>query len=275
MKREEKTVHEVLLKMLDWFHGICKEHHLRYYCVGGTMLGAVRHKGFIPWDDDIDVAMPRADYEKLCACAAELETSQYKIEYPTSENKDFTYLYMKIYDASTLLVEHQRKPIKRGVFIDVFPLDGIGEDRASAMGNYIKILRAIRFHATITCAVRQGRTWYKNLSVRLGRLVSPLLVSERALNQRITMMCKCRGFDTCAWVGNLVGNWGCKELMPREYFGEPQEYEFEHIRVWGVAKAHEYLSSLYGNYMQLPPEEKRKTHHDYIACDLNSSYLDK
>ena len=268
------NVQEILVDMIKWFHRICQENNLRYYCIGGTMLGIVRHKGFIPWDDDIDIGMPREDYEKLCSLASGLSNGRYLIEFPEYGNLDFSYLSMKIYDTSTTLVECSRKNIKRGVFIDVFPLDGIGTDENSARRNYSPIHRLRRFYSATTCAISEKMEWYKKIIILLGRLLSPLFISERSINNHINRMCKKLPFDQYEYVGNLLGAWGYKELMLRKYFGNPKIYTFENTEVYGVEMYHEYLSKLYGNYMQLPPVEKQVSHHDYVECNLNKSFLE-
>ena len=264
---------EKLLEMLKWYHGFCEKNGLRYYIVGGTMLGAVRHQGFIPWDDDIDVGMPRDDYDRFVEKCKGIQEERYIVEAPKPENPEFQYLYAKIYDTSTTLIENVRKPIERGIFIDVFPLDGIGETEEKAKVNYSRILKKINFEMMIVCAIRKERKWYKNLGVLLGRMISPLVISERNVNQKINKMCEERSFDKERYVGNLMGNWGMKEVMPREFFGKPKRYMFEGLEVYGPEEADLYLRKLYGVYMELPPIEKRVSHHDYIFFDLNKSYL--
>lgn len=162
---ETNQVHCVLLNMLQWFHQECKNNNLRYYIIGGTMLGAVRHKGFIPWDDDIDVAMPRKDYDKLCRIMADSGKGQYRLEFPGKENKDYTYLFAKIYDTQTTLTENKRKPITRGLYIDVFPLDGIGNEYKQAHENFRKIQSRMQIYDTAVCAFRKHRAWYKNMAL--------------------------------------------------------------------------------------------------------------
>ena len=113
---------ETLIAMMQWFHQFCIDNDIRYYVVDGTMLGAARHQGFIPWDDDIDVGVPRRDYEKLASILNEKTEGRYVLETPDSPAKEFIYTYSKLYDTTTTLVEHARKDIRRGVFIDIFPL---------------------------------------------------------------------------------------------------------------------------------------------------------
>lgn len=269
----EKDVHAVLLGILQWFHEQCMKDGFRYYMVGGTMLGAVRHKGFIPWDDDIDVGMPRKDYLEFIRKYAHASCMPYQVECADNDNLDYRYRSAKIYDTSTTLIEHKRCRIKRGIYIDVFPLDGIGNTYETACKNFRPIYRSIHLHDMVTCAFRKGRKWHKNLSIILGRIISPLFISERRINYRINELCSRRDFDDFKYAGNLVGNWGIKEIMKRSYFGSPRPYSFEGLTILGVEKPHEYLSSLYGDYMKLPPMEKRVSHHDYVYLDLNKSYI--
>ncbi|MBR5505916.1 MAG: LicD family protein [Clostridia bacterium] len=94
-----------LLTMLNWFHNVCEKENLQYYALGGTALGAIRHNGFIPWDDDIDVGMPRDDYNKLREICSKYNAGQYYIEFP-GINDDFVYPFCKVYDKQTTLVEN-------------------------------------------------------------------------------------------------------------------------------------------------------------------------
>ena len=132
-----------LLKILKWFHGFCVENNLRYYADGGTMLGAVRHKGFIPWDDDVDVCMPREDYNKLISLSASLP-KPYVLETPQSEAKDFLYAFSKIYNTDTTLIEKGKKNIKRGIYLDVFPLDGLGNSEKEAKKNFARTAKLVK-----------------------------------------------------------------------------------------------------------------------------------
>ena len=144
-----------LLEMLTWLHEFLQKNHLNYYVIGGTMLGAVRHQGFIPWDDDADIAMPRKDYEKLIDLLKD-PVDHYVVESVHSPAKDYSYLIAKLYDTNTTLIDASKTLPKRGLFIDIFPLDGIGETKEDGVKNYKKIKRMCHLHAVKVCRRKKG-----------------------------------------------------------------------------------------------------------------------
>ena len=126
-----------ILKNLLAVDKVCKEHNLRYYIMAGTMLGAVRHKGFIPWDDDLDIGMPRADYDLLMANAKEWLPEPY--EAVCAENdKEYPLPFAKVQDANTTLIERMHLKYLGGVYIDIFPLDGVPESRMAQRMHFAK-----------------------------------------------------------------------------------------------------------------------------------------
>lgn len=136
------------IEMLKSFHEFCKENALRYYIIGGTAIGALRHHGFIPWDDDIDLGMPRKDYNKLISTYNKKRTNdRYILESPYTKNKDYCYTYSKLYDSKTLLVEKLKKEFVRGVFIDIFPIDGVGASNNPFL--FFAVLNTVRKNRTI------------------------------------------------------------------------------------------------------------------------------
>ena len=264
-----------LVEMLSWFHNICVDNNLRYYIIAGTMLGAVRHKGFIPWDDDIDVGMPRSDYERLRQLISNINCgSQYIFEYPGQSNPEYSYLFAKLYNTKTTFIEKKRHPIKRGIYIDIFPLDGIGNDIEEAKKNYKPFYNSFRLHLMITGAFLERRSFAKNLAVFVGRILSPLFVNRHKLEKKIDGICKRIDFDNSRLVSNLLGGSAIKGIVPQEWFGTPTLVKFENIEVYGLEKPELYLKSMYGDFMKLPPIEKQVSLHDSIECNLNKSYLD-
>ncbi len=263
-----------LVDMLSWFHDMCEKNGLRYYIIAGTMLGAVRHKGFIPWDDDIDVGMPRSDYEKLSNMVCEKQEGRYIFEYPSLENKEYNQLFAKLYDTQTTFIEKQRYPMKRGIYIDVFPLDGIGNNDEDIKKNYKVFYRKYVLNLMITGPFLKRRSFSKNAAVFLGRIISPLFVNRYKLAQNIDDICRRYDFDEMDFVCNLMGGIGVRGCVPREYFGKPTLVQFESLMVYGLEKPDLYLKAMYGDYMKLPPTEKQISLHDSIEYNLNKSYLE-
>lgn len=258
----------MLTQMLGWFHTYCTEHNLRYYILGGTMLGAMRHGGFIPWDDDIDVGMPRKDYEILIE---QLHTrhGDYIVESPRYHQGKIITPYAKLYHMGTTLIEKSKYRIKKGIYIDIFPLDGFGDSIQDSKKYLKKIFFWANLLSTRICVPRKGRSALKNAAAIAGTL---LPVPVEKLVRKIDRMSKVRDFDEFSYCGNAASPYRTKSIMPREYFGTPVLYPFEDIVVCGVEKPEEYLSYQYGNWNQLPPEEQRISRHEYELLDLNRSY---
>lgn len=263
-----------LCEMLSWFHEFCQKNNLRYYIIAGTMLGAIRHGGFIPWDDDIDVGMPRSDYERLHKLFDLKKEGKYIFEFPDEKNNEYPFLWAKIYDTTTTLIEKQRHKIKRGIYIDIFPLDGIGNNLEESVINYKPLKKAVFINSIISFAFLKRRKLYQNCAVLIGRIISPLFVSKKRTVKKIDKLCKRYDFDSCKIVSNLLGGSHIKGMVPREYFGQPTLIKFEDITVYGLEKPEQYLSSMYGNYMQLPPIEKQISLHDSAYLDLSKGYLE-
>lgn len=264
-----------ILEMFRWFDDICRKYSLRYYMIGGTMLGAARHQGFIPWDDDIDVCMPREDYEALPAIIDKENHERFVLETPSNADEDFCYPYYKLYDKATTLIENYRIPLKRGTFLDIFPLDGLGNWEEDAKKKYLKRRRKYNLYIARMAAIRAERAMYKNAFIRVVRMIPKCLLDNTKLRAELDKPENGHLFNNSDFVALLFGNWGVREVMPRAIFGEPVEYQFEDIKAFGVADYDGYLTRVYGEWRKMPPIAKRVTHHDYIKLDLDSSYMSK
>lgn len=263
-----------LLDMLKWFDRYCRDHQLKYYAVGGTLLGAVRHNGFIPWDDDIDLAMPREDYNQLNKLLGGKKEATFFLETVHSKDDCFCYPYSKLYDTQSTLIENNRSKLKRGIFLDIFPFDGIGNDLARGMHHFNKIQNHYNFYLTRIGGYRKGRSFYKNAAVFFSRCIPSLLVNDRQLRIKLDELCQTYRFENSEYVGNLLGNWRKREIVRRNVIGEPTEYQFEDMLLLGIENYDAYLSSIYGDWKQLPPKDKQVTQHDFIELNLDKSYLD-
>lgn len=260
-----------LVGIMEYFHNVCEQNNIRYYILGGTCLGAVRHKGFIPWDDDIDVGLPRKDYDKFIEVMKLGDHGKYFLEIPL-ENKDFVYSYGKLYDTETTLTENTRYKTKRGTYLDIFPLDGAGDSPEDSLEHFEKIERYNNYISTKVCAINPHRAFYKNAAIVLGRAIPEFIFGWRWAYKKVDMLCRERSYDDCKYIGNMYGNWRAREIMEKNIFGEPKLYDFEGLKVYGPEDCDRYLSSLYGDYMKLPPKDKQVTHHDFLFLSLNKSY---
>lgn len=261
------------MELLKAFLQVCQKLSLRYYLMGGTLLGAVRHQGFIPWDDDIDVAMPREDYEIFLREGQKYLPECYFLQSLHSE-PDYHLNFAKIRDSRTTFVEYsvRKRKINHGVFIDVFPLDAYPEDQKAAadMERIQKMFRRrLRAEVEIPAVSRHS------LLVEMGLYALCALYRLRwpnyrkALEQRENLHKSVT--DGTLWA-NHCGAWGKKEIMPREWYGEGTLLSFEGLEVMGPAHYDKWLTQVYGNYMQLPPVEKRVGHHYTEAIDLDAPY---
>lgn len=248
-------------------HDICEENGIRYTMMGGTLIGALRHKGFIPWDDDVDIAMPYDDYKRFKKLVSEKKFENLAFGVP-AESEIYCQDFIKVYDTTTTLMENNRVKSKpRGIFIDVFPLVCVGDSKLKALYE----LRVHRFWRDILMRkdlqLRKG--WFvlvEWIFILLGKVVSAKFIVDHIEKRYERLNKKNYKYST-----DLDGT--VKGIVPSYIFDDFVLYEFGEYRFYGMRKADEYLKRVFGDYMELPPENKRTPHHiEYM--DLNKSYLE-
>lgn len=250
------------LEILLAFDNIAKEHGLRYSLEGGTLLGAVRHKGFIPWDDDIDIMMLRADYDKLVAIAkTDIPLGHFK--FTGYEIDGYPMPFIKMFDTRVVVEEAvMSSTITEHLWIDVFPIDALPEDENEARRAFRKsfLLRALIKTGNYKF-VGAGKHWYKRM-VRM--MIYPFVKLFRLNDWAERMMCKLAksygDASTAEYVGMLVWGYGMSSRNRAELFKETCLLEFEGHMFPAIAGWDQRLRSLYGDYMEIPPIEKRATH---------------
>ena len=258
-----------LVDMMKWFHEFCVKNDLIYYISCGTMLGAVRHSGFIPWDDDIDVSMPRDDYNRLEQIMANnVFDNKYILETPNTKEKDYFYPFSKLYDTETTLIENTRYQIKRGIYIDIFPIDGLGNDMHECKKKYRSINFLNKLLLLRVAGFRKERAFYKNLGIAIFRMIH---IDSKKLLKRVCRKHSERDIKDFEYCGVLTGSFN--EIVHKSVYGKPTLYNFENIQVYGVEYPDQYLVSLYGDWKQLPPIKKQVSQHDYCYINLNASYI--
>lgn len=252
-----RRVQLIQLEMLTEVDRVCKKCGIRYNIIAGTLLGAVRHGGYIPWDDDADVALLRPEYEKFRA-ACETELDQTKFVFQDHRNTPgYRWGYGKLRRKDTVFLrEHQEHmPYMQGVFIDVFPLDNVPDNyMLRSIHNFqCFCIRKILWSEVGRVAHQNPvmRKWYGLLSkVPLETVFDVYRRFMEKSNRKETIMVRILTFPT----PNRA--WG----YYRRWYEESTEIEFEGTIFQGIRDWDGYLSFKFGGYMTLPPEEKRKTH---------------
>jgi lipopolysaccharide cholinephosphotransferase len=248
-----------ILDILIAIDKVCSEHHLRYYIWAGTMLGAVRHKGFIPWDDDLDIAMPRPDYEQLIAHASEWLPEQFET-ICFERDKDYPLPFAKIQDATTTLIERRHMRYLGGVYLDVFPLDGI---TANPLKQRLHFMRYFYWKKVLYFLYRDPYRHGHGPSSWIPLLCRRLYTLE-GVQQKMKRLQTCYDYDTSTLVvDHDDGRRGC---MPRSVLGTPTPIIFEGQTVLGVEHADTYLRNKYGDYMTIPPGPKQRQHNFYLMA---------
>lgn len=250
---EISEIHHILLQIANEFDKICLKYSIPYYMLGGTMLGAIRHKGFIPWDDDMDFGVPRPYYEEMITVLEKELPKVYRC--CTFENTEGCITpFVKIADMRTVIDDPRVKmPLEKqiGVNIDIFPLDNCKGD-----GLHLKMLRMIGLiNRWIYVGNAEGNKW-KSILKRIASKVFP--ISPKQLLRLREIIAKKIPQGDC--LANSYGRYGAKEIVPLQWYGKNCHYKFEDIELCGIENYDAYLKQLYGDYRQMPPEKERIAH---------------
>lgn len=256
-----REIQQMELGIMEYIHEVCQKIGVKYFLAYGSLIGAVRHKGFIPWDDDMDICMLREDYEKLQDYLIAHPDNRYEVM-SYKNNLNYVYPFMKVQDNQTYLLEEDvRIDSNMGIYVDIFPVDGYEDDSVFKD----KMTRLIK-KRQLSCYTFKGITNTKSLLNSLIRYISVIIFYFTNTNKYI------RGIDELAQsrkvndyelVDYLIYKDMNKPVWKREWLKQTITGVFEGKEFMIPKNYHEILTSDYGDYTQLPPVELRFSHHDF------------
>lgn len=258
------------------FDNFCSKHNLRYFGIGGTAIGALRHKGIIPWDDDIDFVMPRPDYEKFISLSGELMP---KYEVITHRNTPAYHLTMaKMCDANTSYLSSFRQHVMLGAFIDIFPMDGCPGQTAEERINFFNSYMELRHEGEAIgnwysfrdfLSSLYHRNW-KELRHQVKSHLYHILNKENDIFKKCDEILMATPYDPSEYVAYFSTWRSAKIISPKKWFDDYFYAPFEDFKIRLPKGIHQYLSQLFGDYMTPPPPEFIKDdHHEYAYMNLD------
>ncbi|MEG1992870.1 MAG: LicD family protein [Acetivibrio sp.] len=262
------TLHKYEKEALKFFIQVCEKNNLEYYVIGGTLLGAVRHHGFIPWDDDIDVAMPRESYERFLKIGSKELPEHLLLESPQN-NKDYRSYFGKIRNANVDIydnLEDNTQPRRLGYMIDIIPLDGTPNSpvRRKIYGYKILFYRFLCGAANVSTGILATRPKKEKFLLELCKTLRLYkLLKVHKIYKRMDRLFLNQDFRNAEYSGTAMGAYHLHEIVPTVFwgnYGEASILDFEGLKVKGPKMYDEYLTHMYGDYMKLPAESERRIH---------------
>ena len=265
-----RALQQIALAIVKEVVGLCSRHGLTYFMLGGTMLGAVRHKGFIPWDDDIDLGMPRKDYEQFLSIAPiELPERLRVVNYRNTPS--YQYYITRVLDMNTKVEEERIGNDSRFTHasIDIFPIDGSPNNVFLRKIYFFRVL----FHRAMMSLCYKDSIDRKRPRGTAERVL--LWVMERLPVEKVTdpnrekdiidRLLRAQDIENSDYIGNIMGAYRTREIVPKAFYGKGKKYPFEDMELIGMEQADAYLRHTYGDYWILPAENERKTHFRLIT----------
>lgn len=254
-----KEIQSIELDILKSFHDFCIKHELSYTLMGGTMLGAIRHKGFIPWDDDIDVSMPRPDYDKFISLYREEINTIYEVS-SIENSENHIQHFAKLVDTRTVLYEKNVKDIYyNGINIDIFPSDGFPKHQSIAKKHFNYIARLKKY--CIWAAIQVKPQGVIKTSLKYLRNIPFKIIGPSFFAKKMDKEYKKYPFDQAEFVTYSTG-YALRTKMKRDEFLDLIDVDFCGFQFKCQSDYESILTNIYGDYMKLPPENERATHHN-------------
>lgn len=257
-EQEKKRLQNTILIIANEIDRICNKNNIEYFMDGGTQLGAVRHKGFIPWDDDFDIGMKRKEYERFIqVCKKELDKKKYYLE--TDEDMGYGFAFAKIHLNDTEIVEDfsRNAKVHHGIFVDIFPYDNLPESKIEC-----KIFLAENHILKNLIWVKTGygsENQRKKNSYRFFKVASNFFSLNILKKARRNLICK---YDDRKTEYCFTSDYP-KNHLKSFWLDNIEKFRFENDSFWGMKDYDAFLKMLYGDYIELPPKEKQIVHSTY------------
>lgn len=257
-----RQICEIQYELLKKFADYCDAHQLRYNLTGGTLLGAVRHKGFIPWDDDVDVAMPRPDYERFLKISGG-KLDEYTEVSVFENNVHHSRLFMRVVDNRTLYRhKYYQSQYEHHLGIDVFPIDGVPSNKKERKKYFRQIAFWKQMFSLSQSAWGKSTNPFRAVAKTLASIPARIM-GRNYIYQKVMKIVEKYPFEDSQLIGITTGVYLEKEVCKKTDFYPECEVEFEECKFKAPGCIDKYLKGLYGDYMQLPPEEKRIRKHSF------------
>ena len=265
----QEEIKEIELKILENIHSICQNKKINYYLCGGTLLGAIRHNGYIPWDDDIDIFMFRDDYDRFINYMK--SQNKYKnLIVKDSEDEEYYYPFAKIVDNTTVAIQEDNNT-KQGIWVDVFPLNYLPDDITKSK----KIIKKWYVYRSLIISMTANLSYVKKdkkfLLKLFLRMYSKFAGKKRIQRKYDKILNEYHNYSDSKYVACVWPTYGIKEILSIEKIKPKKLYKFENKKFYGPKDYDYYLKKIYGNYAVLPSESKRKCH-NIIAWKKDDKY---
>lgn len=251
-----KKLHNCEVEILDEVVRICENNKLNYFLIGGTLLGAVRHKGFIPWDDDLDIGMPRKDYNKFLKIASKELKNKFLLDCHLT-NKNYYLPFAKVRNKNTIFESHNMEKYigEKGIWIDVFPLDNASKQQSMKQNIQAKLCKIIN-----PIILKRGG-FVDNIGKNIVLYYLTMGINNTKLLELQQNIMQINKKENSEFFINLGSNYNfVKQTIPKEKYYPITKLKFEK-KLYNVPRDYDYvLKRIFNNYMQLPPKEKRINH---------------